>query len=73
MCLSRPPKKVNRRKFEYFFLNKYQLSIDGTVAAYRLPALLAGDSVLFKQDSKYVEHFYRELEPFVHYGQWGTL
>jgi len=60
-------KKVKRRKFEYFFLNKYQLSVDGTVAAYRFPALLAGDSLVFKQESKYVEHFYREIKPYEHY------
>lgn len=49
------------------FKYKYQLNIDGTVAAYRLPYLLAGNSVVFKQDSTYYEHFYSELKPFVHY------
>ena len=37
------------------------------MAAYRLPYLLAGDAVVFKQDSSYYEHFYNELEPWVHY------
>jgi hypothetical protein len=37
------------------------------VAAYRLPYLLAGDSLVFKMDSEYYEHFYKELEPWVHY------
>ena len=46
-----------RRFFEY----KYQLNLDGTVAAYRLPFLLSGSSVVFKQDSHYYEHFYRGL------------
>lgn len=46
---------------------KYQLNIDGTVAAYRFPYLLAGDAVVFKQDSDYYEHFYSDLEPGVHY------
>lgn len=41
--------------------------MDGTVAAYRLPYLLAGDSLVFKQESKYYEHFYNELKPWVHY------
>jgi len=41
--------------------------VDGTVAAYRLPYLLAGDSVVLKQDSGYYEHFYNELEPWTHY------
>ena len=46
---------------------KYQLNVDGTVAAYRLPYLLAGGSLVFKQDSNYYEHFYHRLEPWVHY------
>ena len=46
---------------------KYQLNIDGTVAAYRLPYLLAGGSLVLKQDSDYYEHFYHQLEPWVHY------
>lgn len=43
------------------------MGIDGTVAAYRLPYLLAGGSLVFKQESKYYEHFYRLLIPNVHY------
>lgn len=50
-----------------FFNFKYQLNIDGTVAAYRLPYLLAGSGVVFKQQSDYYEHFYSELEPMVHF------
>lgn len=46
---------------------KYQLNIDGTVAAYRFPYLLAGDSLVFKQDSYYYEFFYKELKPWTHY------
>jgi len=26
-----------------------------------------GDSVVFKQDSKYYEHFYKDLQPMKHY------
>lgn len=37
------------------------------MAAYRLPYLLAGDSVVLKQDSIYYEHFYNELQPWEHY------
>lgn len=37
------------------------------MAAYRLPYLLAGDSVVLKQDSGYYEHFYNELRPWEHY------
>lgn len=43
------------------------MSIDGTVAAYRLPYLLAGGSLLLKQESKYYEHFYNNMIPNVHY------
>ncbi|KAG1665371.1 KDEL motif-containing protein 1 [Nymphon striatum] len=43
---------------------KYQINIDGTVAAYRFPYLLAGDSVVLKQESPYYEHFYGELRPW---------
>ncbi|XP_053563771.1 protein O-glucosyltransferase 2 [Bombina bombina] len=53
--------------FFYFFKYKYQILIDGTVAAYRMPYLLAGNSVILKQDSIYYEHFYSELKPWKHY------
>ena len=46
---------------------KYQLNIDGTVAAYRMPYLLAGDATVLKQDSEYYEHFYKDMTPWVHY------
>jgi len=46
---------------------KYQLNLDGTVAAYRFPFLLAGDAVTFKVHSEYMEHFYSDLKPWVHY------
>uniref|UniRef100_A0A182F622 Glycosyl transferase CAP10 domain-containing protein n=2 Tax=Anopheles albimanus TaxID=7167 RepID=A0A182F622_ANOAL len=50
-----------------FFDYRYQVNVDGTVAAYRLPYLLAGSSVVMKQDSFYYEHFYRKLVPMRHY------
>lgn len=37
------------------------------MAAYRLPYLLAGNSLVFKQDSTYYEHFYKQLTPWEHY------
>lgn len=37
------------------------------MAAYRFPYLLAGGSLIFKQDSSYYEHFYNELSPNIHY------
>lgn len=58
---------VKHVSFFDFFKYKYQINVDGTVAAYRLPYLLAGDSVVFKHDSIYYEHFYNELQPWVHY------
>ncbi|XP_061697057.1 protein O-glucosyltransferase 2-like isoform X2 [Syngnathoides biaculeatus] len=58
---------VKHVSFFDFFKYKYQINIDGTVAAYRLPYLLAGDSVVLKQDSGYYEHFYNELIPWEHY------
>lgn len=59
--------KENHISFFKFFDYKYQVNIDGTVAAYRFPYLLAGDSLVFKQDSKYYEHFYKQLKPWTHY------
>lgn len=37
------------------------------MAAYRFPYLLAGNSVTFKQQSPFYEHFYNELKPMYHY------
>lgn len=53
--------------FFKFFDYKFQIGIDGTVAAYRFPYLLAGGSLIFKQTSKYYEHFYHLLKPEEHY------
>ncbi|KAK3085442.1 hypothetical protein FSP39_003355 [Pinctada imbricata] len=50
-----------------FFKYKYQINLDGTVAAYRLPYLLGGNSLVLKQDSNYYEHFYKMLKPYEHY------
>ena len=50
-----------------FFNYKYQMNLDGTVAAYRLPFLLAGGSLVLKADSPYYEHFYPSLAPWKHY------
>ncbi|OWF45105.1 KDEL motif-containing protein 1 [Mizuhopecten yessoensis] len=44
-----------------FFKYKFQINIDGTVAAYRLPYLLVGGSMVMKHESNYYEHFYRDL------------
>lgn len=49
------------------FQYKYQLNIDGTVAAYRFPYLMAGGSLILKQESNYYEHFYNQLKPYEHF------
>ena len=59
--------RTNHTVFFDFFNYKYQLCLDGTVAAYRLPYLLAGGSVVFKQESTYYEHFYKDLKPWQHF------
>ncbi|XP_046604805.1 protein O-glucosyltransferase 2-like isoform X1 [Neodiprion virginianus] len=59
--------RENHTSFFNFFDYKYQLNIDGSVAAYRFPYLLAGDSLVFKQESKYYEFFYKQLRPYEHY------
>ncbi|GJQ70474.1 hypothetical protein Trydic_g22886 [Trypoxylus dichotomus] len=59
--------KADHISFFDFFDYKYQVNIDGTVAAYRLPYLLGGGSLVFKQDSLYYEHFYDDLIPNIHY------
>ncbi|CAB3230777.1 unnamed protein product [Arctia plantaginis] len=53
--------------FFKFFDYKYQINIDGTVAAYRMPYLLAGGGMVLKQDSPYYEHFYSQLQAWEHF------
>ncbi|KAM6937947.1 protein O-glucosyltransferase 3 [Xenentodon cancila] len=50
-----------------FFKYKYQVNVDGTVAAYRFPYLMLGNSLVLKQDSQYYEHFYSQLKAGTHY------
>ncbi|XP_045458802.1 protein O-glucosyltransferase 2-like [Melitaea cinxia] len=59
--------KLPHISFFKFFDYKYQINIDGTVAAYRLPYLLSGGSLVMKQQSPYYEHFYSKLQPFEHF------
>ncbi|VVC89633.1 unnamed protein product [Leptidea sinapis] len=59
--------KIPNISFFKFFNYKYQINIDGTVAAYRLPYLLVGGGLVLKQDSPYYEHFYGQLKPWEHY------
>lgn len=41
--------------------------MDGTVAAYRFPYLILGNSLVLKQESKYYEFFYSHLKAGTHY------
>ncbi|XP_070828061.1 protein O-glucosyltransferase 3 [Chaetodon trifascialis] len=50
-----------------FFKYKYQVNVDGTVAAYRFPYLMLGSSLVLKQDSQYYEYFYSHLKAGTHY------
>ncbi|KAF0040908.1 hypothetical protein F2P81_006806 [Scophthalmus maximus] len=50
-----------------FFKYKYQVNVDGTVAAYRFPYLMLGNSLVLKQDSQYYEYFYSSLKAGAHY------
>ncbi|XP_006972381.2 protein O-glucosyltransferase 3 isoform X1 [Peromyscus maniculatus bairdii] len=59
--------KAKLMGFFDFFKFKYQVNVDGTVAAYRYPYLMLGDSLVLKQDSPYYEHFYVALRPWKHY------
>ncbi|OQR75317.1 KDEL motif-containing protein 1-like [Tropilaelaps mercedesae] len=60
--------KTPHVSFFKFFQYKYQVNVDGTVAAYRLPFLLAGGSTVFKtHPSPFYEHFYHLLEENVHF------
>lgn len=53
--------------FGQFFDYRYQLNLDGTVAAYRFPFLLFGGSLILKQASNYYEHFYSTLANGSHF------
>ena len=46
---------------------RYLLNLDGHTAAYRLGHLLATNSLVLKQESTNMEHYYRSLRPFHHY------
>lgn len=43
------------------------MNVDGTVAAYRFPYLMLGNSLVLKQDSQYYEFFYSRLKAGTHY------
>lgn len=59
--------KAKLMGFFDFFKYKYQVNVDGTVAVYRYPYLMLGDSLVLKQDLPYYEHFYVALGPWKHY------
>ncbi|GIY45272.1 protein O-glucosyltransferase 2 [Caerostris darwini] len=57
----------NLNIFLFSIFSRYQINIDGTVAAYRLPYLIAGGSLVLKQESDFYEYFYNDIQPMVHY------
>ncbi|GFR51764.1 hypothetical protein Agub_g14220 [Astrephomene gubernaculifera] len=46
---------------------KYVLSLDGVSASNRFAKLLGVNSVVLKEDSPYIGHFYRSVHPYEHY------
>ena len=60
--------EIEINNFQYKFI----LNIDGTVAAYRFPFLLSGNSVVLKQKSPYHEFFYPLLIPDFHFISFGN-
>lgn len=46
---------------------KYLISADGCVAQTRLAKVLLANSVVLKEDSPWIEYYYRSLKPWVHY------
>ncbi|KAI6179680.1 CAP10 domain-containing protein [Aphelenchoides besseyi] len=59
--------------YEFTNSHKFVVNLDGTVAAYRFPFLLSGDSLTFKQRSPYYEHFYADLIPDLHFIEFTTI
>ncbi len=53
--------------FEQATRFRYLLHIDGFVSAWRLALELLSFSVILKVDSDWVEHYYSELLPWIHY------
>lgn len=46
---------------------KYQIHIDGFVAAWRLVALLHMNCLIFRVESEWYEYYYEHLKPWIHY------
>lgn len=46
---------------------KFLVSADGCVAQTRLAKVLLANSVVLKEDSAWIEYYYRSLKPWVHY------
>jgi protein glucosyltransferase len=58
---------LNRKGLDVLPDYKYLLNLDGHTAAYRLAILLATNSLVLKQESRYLEWYYRSLKPYQHY------
>lgn len=49
-------------------LYKYLISVDGNTAAWlRVPWILLSNSLLFLQESNFIQYFFATLKPYVHY------
>jgi len=59
--------RKNTMYFEEQINYKYILHIDGFTAAWRLSKYMLSYSVILKVDSPWVEHFYNDLKPWIHY------
>ena len=46
---------------------KYWLDVDGYGATFRFKNYLLGDSVVFKVESEYYQHFHNSFQPWVHF------
>lgn len=62
-----PSSKSNMTLTEQGKQYKYILHIDGFVSAWRLAAEMLSMSTILKVDSEWVEHYYHDLKPWVHY------
>ena len=64
---TRPLEKVARVHETAYGKHKFLLHMDGHSFSNRLQALLLSNSAVLKQESEYIEYYYRALAPWTHY------
>lgn len=65
-CLE--PFRKNRMSIEEIFSHRYQIWIDGNASSYSNSGWrLYSGSTVFKEDSDYVQWYFQDLKPWVHY------